>query len=102
MGPRSLFEVTGRPLDLPPLSRALVKQLVRRVGEGLDDGAIEEYRARCHTLGKQVAFTDGPKRLTGTAVDIDPGGGGLVVRLEGGEVRLVTSGEVRHVRSVKG
>jgi BirA family biotin operon repressor/biotin-[acetyl-CoA-carboxylase] ligase len=102
VGPRALFEVTGRPLELPLLARALVEQLVKRVQGGLDGPAIEEYRARCHTLGRQVAFTDGPERLTGTAVDIDPEGGGLVVRLEGGEVRRVTSGEVRHVRSVKG
>jgi BirA family biotin operon repressor/biotin-[acetyl-CoA-carboxylase] ligase len=102
VGPRALFEVTGRPLDLPLLARALVEQLVDGLEGGLDGQAIEEYRARCHTLGRRVAFTDGLERLIGTAVDIDPEGGGLMVRMEGGEVRSVTSGEVRHVRSVKG
>jgi BirA family biotin operon repressor/biotin-[acetyl-CoA-carboxylase] ligase len=102
VGPMSLSEVTGRPLDLPSVARDLVEGLVLRIEGGLDDRGLEEYRSRCHTLGKRVAFSDGPDRLTGTAVDIDPEGGGLVVRLEGGEVRRVTSGEVRHVRSVKG
>jgi BirA family biotin operon repressor/biotin-[acetyl-CoA-carboxylase] ligase len=102
VGPRSLVEVAGRPLDLPSLTRDLVVGLVERVRTGLDGPALEEYRARCHTLGKRVAFTEGGQRLTGTAVDIDPDGGGLVVRLEGGEARRVTAGEVRHVRSERG
>ncbi len=102
LGARALCQVAGRDLDLAQVAHDLIGELVRRAGAGLDELALEEYRSRCHTLGKRVTFTDGTERRTGTAVDIDPDGGGLMVRLEGGEVRRVTSGEVRHVRSVKG
>ena len=100
--PRSLREVAGRPLDITAVLTDLVDGLTRWVGTGLDEAALEEYRSRCHTLGKQVVFTEGEVRRSGTAIDISPDRGGLLVRLEGGEVREVTSGEVRHVRSVKG
>ena len=102
VGPRSLHEVAGHPLNFAEIAVDLVEALVIRLERGLDEAAVEEYRSRCHTLGKRVTFTEGTLRSQGTAVDIDPEGGGLLVRLEGGEVRCVTSGEVRHVRSVKG
>ncbi|MCK5414511.1 MAG: biotin--[acetyl-CoA-carboxylase] ligase, partial [Thermoplasmata archaeon] len=97
-----LREVAGRPLDITAVLTDLVDGLTRWVGAGLDEAALEEYRSRCHTLGKQVVFTEAGVRRSGTAIDISPDRGGLLVRLEGGEVREVTSGEVRHVRSVKG
>jgi len=100
--PRSLRDLTGRPLDLAQVLVDLVVSLTGRLAAGLDGPAMEEYRSRLHTLGRRVAFTDGGERLIGTAVDISPDGGGLLVRLPGGKVRKVTSGEVRHVRSVEG
>ncbi len=102
VGARSLCQVAGRDLDLAQVAHDLLEELVHRTGEGLDGDAVQEYRSRCHTLGKRVAFTEGTERRTGTAVDIDPDGGALLVRMEGGELQRVTSGEVRHVRSVKG
>ncbi len=102
VGPLALCEVAGRSLDLATVAATLVEELSRRVEAGLDGPAVEEYRSRCHTLGKRVTFTEGTQRVEGTAVDIDPEGGGLVVRLEGGVLRRVTSGEVRHVRSDRG
>jgi len=102
IGPLSLHQVAGHPLDLAKVAVDLMEALCLRLDTGLDDAALEEYRSRCHTLGKVVAFTKGGVRSLGTAVDIDPEGGGLLVRMEGGQVRHVTSGEVSHVRSVKG
>jgi BirA family biotin operon repressor/biotin-[acetyl-CoA-carboxylase] ligase len=102
VGPRSLRDITGSPMPLVPVLVELVGHLIERVETGLGPDAIGEYRARCHTLGRRVTFTDGSERLEGTAVDISPDGGGLLVRIEGGELRQVTSGEVRHVRSVEG
>lgn len=102
VGPRSLAEVTGRQLDLGTVAIDLVGSMVGRIAGGLTDGSLEEYRSRCHTLGRRVAFTEAGERTVGTAVDLDPEGGALLVRTEGGEMRRVTSGEVRHIRSVKG
>jgi BirA family biotin operon repressor/biotin-[acetyl-CoA-carboxylase] ligase len=102
VGPMALCQVAGRPLDLRVLAPTLVSELSRRVREGLDASAFEEYRRRCHTLGRRVTFSEGERRVEGTAVDVDPEGGGLLVRVEGGQVRRVTSGMVHHVRSEKG
>jgi BirA family biotin operon repressor/biotin-[acetyl-CoA-carboxylase] ligase len=102
VGPRSLAQVVGHPLEIAQIAVDLMEALVARVAAGLDGPPLEEYRSRCHTLGKRVAFTEAGVRTVGTAVDIDLEGGGLLVRVEGEQVRRVTSGEVRHVRSVKG
>jgi len=102
VGPRSLAELADGPVDPRPLLVDLVAGLLRRAGAGLDQGAMEEYRARCHTLGKRVAFTDGGDRRVGTALDVSDEDGALLVRLEGGKVVRVTAGEVRHVRAVQG
>jgi BirA family biotin operon repressor/biotin-[acetyl-CoA-carboxylase] ligase len=100
--PRSLREVTGRPLDIPTLLVAIVEGLLLRIERGLNASAVEEYRSRCITIGKRVVFTDGDTRRFGTALDISPEDGGLLLRLEDGEMRKVTSGDVRHIRSEKG
>ena len=102
VGPMALCQVAGGPLDLVDLAGDLAGELTRRVATGLDPGAVEEYRGRCHTLGRRVAFSDGTSRTTGTATGIDPEDGALMVRLGDGTLRRVTSGEVRHVRSVRG
>jgi BirA family biotin operon repressor/biotin-[acetyl-CoA-carboxylase] ligase len=102
IGPLSLREVAGRDLDLLEVMEDLVGHLVGRLEVGLDGKALEEYRSRCHTLGKRVSFTEDGVRTVGTAVDLDPDGGGLLVRLEDGQVRHVRSGEVHHVRSERG
>jgi BirA family biotin operon repressor/biotin-[acetyl-CoA-carboxylase] ligase len=99
--PRSLGEVAGHPLDLSDVTVDLAGRLAQRLPSGLDGEAVEEYRSRCHTLGRQVSFTVGGDAMVGTAIDIDAEGGGLLVRLDGGETIHVTSGEVGHVRSVE-
>lgn len=100
--PRSLAELAGGPVDAASLLMDLVGVLVRRTGEGLGQGVMEEYRARCHTLGRRVAFTEAGGRRVGTAVDVSAEDGALLVRLEDGRVVRVTAGEVRHVRAVQG
>ena len=102
VGPRSLAELTPGPVDPRSLMGDLVAGLLRRTGAGLDQDALEEYRSRCHTLGKRVAFTEGGERRVGTALDVSDEDGALLVRLEGGKVVRVTAGEVRHVRAVQG
>ena len=52
---------------------------------------LEHYRASCITLGKPVKILG--SETTGTAVDVDDRGG-LMIRLETGDIRTVDSGEV--------
>ena len=89
-------------MALQPLLVDLLSRLVDRLRAGLTEAAVAEYRSRCHTLGKRVSFTEGGRRLTGTAIDVTPDGCALQVRLEGGKVVEVTAGEVRHLRAVQG
>jgi BirA family biotin operon repressor/biotin-[acetyl-CoA-carboxylase] ligase len=98
----SLREITGHPVKLADLLIAIVSGLVERLRTGLDTAALAEYRSRCITLGKRVAFVEGGNRLHGTAMDITDPGGALVLRLEGGALRELTSGDIRHVREVRG
>ena len=100
--PRSLSDLVGRTLDLEPILVEVMVHLLSRLRNGLDDAAMDEYRSRCITLGKRVAFTEGGKRLIGTARDVSPDGGALVVDLGDGEIREIRAGEVRHIRAAHG
>lgn len=100
--PRSLAELVGGPLDLADVLVEMVDKLLGRIAGGMDGPALEEYRSRCITLGKRVSFSDGGRRRQAVALDINLEGGGLLVRLEGGELREIRAGEVWHVRSTKG
>ena len=62
-------------------------------------GLPEEYRARCVTLGRRVeVLLPAGASVQGTATDVDEGGG-LVLATDGGP-RVVTAGDVLHVRRV--
>ncbi len=61
---------------------------------------IEEYKARCVNLGRQVTVYQRDQIYTGVAKDITPGGELLLV-LPNGEERVVLSGEVS-VRGIYG
>lgn len=102
VAPRSLSDLVGDALDLGPILVEVMEHLLSRLRTGLDDAAMDEYRSRCITLGKRVAFTEGGKRLVGTAREISPDGGALVVDLGGGESREIRAGDVRHIRAVHG
>ena len=102
VNPGSLDDLAGGPLDLGSVLVTVVGSLFRRFTVGLVEDAMDEYRSRCITLGKRVAFTEGGQRMVGTARGISPDGGGLVVEMADGELRELRAGDVRHVRTVHG
>lgn len=60
-------------------------------------GLLDDYRASCLTLGRNVTVTThGGSELVGVAVDVDPTGA-LMVRTDH-EVVRVTAGDVTHLR----
>ncbi|MDR1961325.1 MAG: biotin--[acetyl-CoA-carboxylase] ligase [Gracilibacteraceae bacterium] len=59
-----------------------------------DKSFISEYRRRSNILGRSIICREGEKSYAAQALDIDQDGG-LVVRLEDGSVRTLSSGEVR-------
>ncbi len=95
--PACLRELAGRPVRLEPLLVGTVFGLVAYLAEGLTARAIAQYTARCDTVGRRVALTEGGSRVEALAVAIDPDGA-LVVEGAGGARRRVTAGEVSHVR----
>ena len=102
-GAASLATAGWPGLDRVPLLVGILDVLGRRLGRWAGDGGdpgrglLEDYRARCETVGRpvQVHLPSGD-RLVGTAVGVAMDGG-LVV--EDGRSRIVVSaGDVVHVR----
>ncbi|MFD2026027.1 biotin--[acetyl-CoA-carboxylase] ligase [Promicromonospora aerolata] len=78
---------------------ALVRRWEQAGGDAVAAGLLDEYTAVSATLGTRVRaeLAGGAGVLEGEAVGLD-GSGALVVRLESGEERTVTAGDVWHLR----
>lgn len=61
------------------------------------DRLLADYRARCATIGRRVRVELAGRELVGTALDVDDVGA-LVVVLDDGGRRVVTAGDVVHLR----
>ena len=75
---RLIAEIAGRITPENPCSREEI---------------IEKYRRRIIMLDRKIRVMGAGEEYEATAVDID-GNGGLMVRLENGEIRTLSSGEV--------
>ncbi|MGH3899328.1 MAG: biotin--[acetyl-CoA-carboxylase] ligase [Pseudonocardiaceae bacterium] len=90
--------------DRDPLLRSLLRALDSDVrmwcehqGDPVTTGLRQAYRQRCVTLGEQVQVElPGQSMLTGAAVDLDTEG--RLVVLSGGQRRVLSAGDVTHVR----
>ncbi len=58
-----------------------------------DEEILVEYKRRSNVLGKTVEFVKNRAPIEGVAEDIDETGG-LIIRLQNGEVETLHSGEV--------
>jgi BirA family biotin operon repressor/biotin-[acetyl-CoA-carboxylase] ligase len=93
--------------DRDPLLRALLRALDGELrqwddheGDPVASGLQDTYRKHCATLGQRVRVElPGELVLTGTAVDIDTEGR-LVVQCDG-QQRVLSVGDVTHVRVVQ-
>ncbi|MHC1559490.1 biotin--[acetyl-CoA-carboxylase] ligase [Actinomycetospora sp. C-140] len=67
-------------------------------GDVVAAGIVDDYRARCATLGREVTVTlPGDRVIDGRAVDVDRDGR-LAVRSPDGDTTVVSAGDVVHVR----
>jgi len=94
-------DAQGRAPDRDALAAALLVGLCALLAE-LDAGAVDALLARWRERavdwwGREVEVGSGAERLRGIARDLDAAGA-LVIELEGGERRAVTSGEARELR----
>lgn len=99
----SLALVGAAVLDRDSLLRAILRELgtsydgwTLRAGSG--EQVRDEYVEHCCTIGSQlrVSLADGDV-ITGVGVDVDAAGC-LVVRTHDGALRVLSSGDVEHVR----
>ncbi len=87
----------GADVDRDALLQVLLDRLGERYGRwvaGTDP--IADLRARCSTLGREVAVDRPGRALTGRAVDVDPAGR-LLVRRSDGTTVAVDAGDVTHL-----
>lgn len=87
--------VTGEDVDRNLLAAEMIRALEAMSHRLLThrEEILTQYRRRCITLGQYVSILRGDSVFHGTALDIDEEGG-LVVRLDDGEIQTVNSGEV--------
>ena len=75
------------------LGVAFAEQLFGRLAG--EDWGVEDYRARCVTLGRSITWSGGN---SGLARDVDAEDGSLIVEVEGGGIVRLNAGEIRHLR----
>lgn len=75
------------------LAAAVAEEVLLAASAKAKDPLLEEYRRRSCVLGKRVYFLQNGERYEGVAHGITEGGG-LCVRLDGGEERVLQSGEI--------
>lgn len=98
----SLLAVTGKQPNQEAVAAALIHALFKMDAQLLEKQAdiMAQYRRDCVTLGRQILVIEAAGTQPGTALKIDDRGG-LVVRLDDGTVKSVSSGEVS-VRGIMG
>jgi BirA family transcriptional regulator, biotin operon repressor / biotin---[acetyl-CoA-carboxylase] ligase len=98
--------IEGSPPDRTDLLVAILARLGARYtqwdtagGDAEASGLAGDYRARCVTIGRDVAVsgTDG-SALDGFAEDVDADGRLVLVLAGDGRRRVVAAGDVRHLR----
>lgn len=93
----SADEVAEHPIDTEQFTDALLHALQERLAR--PSWLMQSYRQRCATLGEQVKVIQGENSFTAMALDVDDDGA-LLVRTDDGVERVITAGDVTHLRTV--
>lgn len=91
----SLLTVTGEPGDRNTLAGHVIRALdsMNQTLLTEKETILNRYRADCITLGQEISIVRGDAVFHGKALNLDSEGG-LIVRLDNGEMQTVSSGEV--------
>ncbi len=94
----SLEELTNRSVDVDDVLGAFLEALATRYGELLSDATrIKDlWQSRLATIGRDVRVDLGSRDIEGRAETVDDRGR-LVVRTSGGDVEVVSAGDVVHL-----
>jgi len=92
----SLALEAGRTFSRVNLLQAWLEEFEALYGRFLNQGfpeILEEWKGAAVTLGKMVTVRQGPREISGQALDVAPDGA-LLLRTADGEMVRVTSGEI--------
>lgn len=92
----SVLLETGRHINKNAFVAFVLNRLERELVNShysLSGQAVDEYSELCATIGRQVTFTRGRRKITGMAVSVNSSGE-LEVMLSNGIIAKVNSGEV--------
>jgi len=92
----SMALATGRAFSRVNLLQAWLEEFEALYGRFLNQGfaeILEEWKNSAVTLGKMVTVRQGPREISGLALDVAPDGA-LLLRTANGEMVRVTSGEI--------
>lgn len=91
----TLEDVCRQPVDRTALTGALIRQMEQMSRRLIQDASIymDEYRANCCVIGKDVRLIRADECRQAHILNIDDNGG-LLVRLNDGTAETVNSGEV--------
>lgn len=92
----SLTLAAGRTFSRVHLLQAWLEEFEELYGRFLNQGfpeILEEWKSSAVTLGKMVTVRQGPREISGQALDVAPDGA-LLLRTNNGEMVRVTSGEI--------
>lgn len=87
--------ILGKDVDRNRLIGEMIRAMAccdRDLRTGQEE-MLRRYRRDCVTLGKEISIVRGEEVRHGVALDLDSDGG-LIVRLDSGEIQTVSSGEV--------
>jgi BirA family transcriptional regulator, biotin operon repressor / biotin---[acetyl-CoA-carboxylase] ligase len=97
----SANHVVGRPVDRVALLTSWLIRFDARYGALLDGGAealLDDYRAACATLGRNVRVELAGEVVEGVATDVTRDGHLVLAPAGGGATRTVVAGDVVHLR----
>ena len=91
----SLSGAAGKPVSRKALLAAFLDNYQKRISAGGLDSVVAEWKKYTVTLNRAVTIETPAETVSGTAVDVDAGGG-LVLRLDSGEEKTVVYGDCFH------
>jgi len=91
----SLSNLVGRKISRKELLGAFLDNYHQRITAGNLETVVDDWKKYTVTLNRKVTIETPAETVSGTAMDVDSGGG-LIVRLDSGEMKTVVYGDCFH------
>ncbi len=91
----SLRQIAGRPISRKKLLGAFLDNFKKRISADSLESVVADWKKQTVTLNRAVTIVTPQESISGIAVDVDENGG-LLIRLDSGELRTVVYGDCFH------